>query len=134
MDIISYILSKKYVEDSLAGAGALAGKSAYDIACENGFKGTPTEWLKSLEGSTPEIGSSGTWVIDGIDTGVIASPSLAGYATEDFVKQEITIVKIDVSDYATKDYVQELIDALDFPGGATGLIALTQQEILDICK
>ena len=134
MDIVSYILSKKYVEDSLAGAGALAGKSAYDIACENGFKGTPTEWLNSLKGSTPEIGSSGTWVIDGIDTGVIASPSLAGYATEDFVKQEITKVEIDLSNYATKDYVQELIDALDFPDGPIGLIPLTEQEILDICK
>jgi len=41
MDIVSYILSKKYVEDSLAGAGALAGKSAYEIATDNGFQGGP---------------------------------------------------------------------------------------------
>ena len=86
MDITSYILSKQYVEDTLDGAGALKGKSAYEIACENGFKGTPAEWLLTLKGSTPQIGSSGTWVIDGIDTGVLASPSIAGYATEAFVK------------------------------------------------
>lgn len=86
MDIINYILIKKYVEDSLAGAGALAGKSAYEIAQENGFKGTPAEWLASLKGDTPEIGPDGTWIIGGIDTGIIASPSLAGYATESFVE------------------------------------------------
>ena len=32
MDIVSHILSKKYIEDSLQGAGALKGKSAYEIA------------------------------------------------------------------------------------------------------
>ena len=32
MDIISYILSKRYIDDTLAGAEALQGKSAYDIA------------------------------------------------------------------------------------------------------
>ena len=86
MDVLSYILSKRYIEDSLKGVGALKGKSAYEIACENGFKGTPAEWLATLQGDTPTIGPSGTWIIGDYDTGVIASPSLAGYATEDFVK------------------------------------------------
>ena len=53
MEISSYILAKKYVDATLAGAGALVGKSAYDIACENGFQGTPAEWLLSLKGETP---------------------------------------------------------------------------------
>lgn len=88
MDIISYILSKKYVEDSLAGAGALVGKSAYEIACENGFKGTLSEWLKTLRGSTPQIGPNGTWIIDNEDTGIVASPSLAGYATQEYVESK----------------------------------------------
>lgn len=88
MDITSYILSKKYIEDSLQGAGALKGKSAYEIACENGFKGTPTEWLASLKGSELLIGENGNWIIDGIDTGMIASPDIAGYATEEFVKSK----------------------------------------------
>lgn len=139
MDVISYILSKKYVDDSLAGAGALAGKSAYEIAQENGFSGTPAEWLASLKGDTPEIGPAGTWVISGIDTGVIASPSLAGYATEEFVNQQIAaidfpepdltpyatrkelseailgIVIPDVSEFATKEELEDAIGAIQFP-------------------
>lgn len=118
MDVISYILSKKYVDDSLAGAGALAGKSAYEIAQENGFKGTPTEWLASLKGDTPEIGPNGTWVISGIDTGVIASPSLAGYATEDYVNAQIANIKfpeVDLSAYATREELNQAILGIVIP-------------------
>ena len=49
MEISSYILAKKYVDATLSGAGALQGKSAYDIAVANGFKGTEKEWLQTLE-------------------------------------------------------------------------------------
>ena len=116
MDITSYILSKKYVEDTLNGAGALAGKSAYEIACENGFKGTPTEWLASLKGDTPQIGPSGTWVISGVDTGVLASPSIAGYATEEFVNQQIAnIPKVDLTPYATRKELSEAILGIVIP-------------------
>ena len=59
MDVVSYILSKKYIEESLEGAGAIKGKSAYEIACENGFKGTPTEWLASLKGDKGDKGDRG---------------------------------------------------------------------------
>ena len=82
MDIISYILSKRYIDDTLAGAEALQGKSAYDIAVENGFIGTEEEWLNSLTGSSPIIGENGHWIINNIDTGVIASPDLSGYYDE----------------------------------------------------
>lgn len=132
MDIISLILSKKYIEDTLAGAGALAGKSAYDIACDNGFNGTPIEWLASLQGDTPTIGPSGTWIIGDYDTGVIASPSLAGYATEDFVKSQLK--NLDLTEYAKKTYVQDLIEQLEMPEGTINMIALTTEEILAICK
>ena len=118
MDINSYILSKKYVEDTLVGAGALVGKSAYEIACENGFKGTPAEWLASLRGDTPQIGPSGTWVVSGIDTGVIASPSLAGYATEEFVNQQIANIefpKTDLSAYATRAELSAAILGIKIP-------------------
>lgn len=116
MDVVSYILSKKYVDDSLAGAGALAGKSAYEIAVENGFKGSATEWLASLRGDTPEIGPNGTWVISGIDTGVIASPSLAGYATEEFVNQQIAnIPEVDLSSYATREELNSAILGVVIP-------------------
>lgn len=179
MDAVSYLLSKRYIEDSLQGAGALVGKSAYDIACENGFSGTPTEWLNTLKGETPTISATGTWMIGNQDTGVIASPSLAGFATELFVHEQISKITIpevdlnnyitreqlaeallgislpnmedyvtlaefeqaissiivpDMSLYATKDFVQELFDSLNIPEGGAGMIALTREEILDICQ
>lgn len=116
MDVQSYILSKKYVEDSLAGAGALKGKSAFEIAQENGFKGTSSDWLATLRGDTPEIGPNGTWVISGKDTGVVASPSLAGYATEEFVNQQIAnIPEIDLAPYATRKELNEAILGIVIP-------------------
>lgn len=132
MDVISYILSKKYIEDSLAGAGALAGKSAYEIAQENGFSGSQADWLASLSGDTPEIGPNGTWVIGGKDTGVVASPSLAGYATEEYVNAQLA--DLNLTEFATKTYVQELIEQLELPEGTIDMVALTTEEILAICK
>ena len=35
------------------------GKSAYEVAVENGFKGTVTEWLKSLKGTNGKNGTDG---------------------------------------------------------------------------
>jgi hypothetical protein len=40
-------------------AGSLNGKSAYELAVKNGYKGTEAEWLNSL------IGASGKDGIDG---------------------------------------------------------------------
>lgn len=98
MDTISYILAKKYVDAALSEAGALQGKSAYDIAVENGFQGSESEWLASLEGVTPHIGENGNWFLEDIDTGVLAAPDLSGYFSEQ------------------------------------NLVALTKNEILEICK
>lgn len=127
MDIVSYILSKKYVEDSLVGAGALKGKSAYEIASENGFIGGPAEWLASLQGDTPRISSKGTWQIGDVDTGVIASPSLAGYATEEFVATEISkIPKLDLTPYATTKQLNEAILGITIPD-VSGFV--TQEDI-----
>lgn len=56
------------------------GKSAYEIAVENGFVGTEAEWLESLKGQdgkdaespTIEIDDGGYWVINGKPTDVLA--------------------------------------------------------------
>lgn len=40
--------AKGNVSDIPAIRGA-SGKSAYDVACDNGFVGTEEEWIKSLE-------------------------------------------------------------------------------------
>ena len=72
-DTTTYILAKKYVDATFSGSGALHGKSAYEIAVENGFTGTETEWLESLNGTSPHIGDNGNWFIGDIDTGVSAT-------------------------------------------------------------
>lgn len=120
MDVTTYILLKKYIEDSLVGAGALAGKSAYEIAQSNGFTGTLTEWLTSLKGDTPEIGPNGTWIIGGNDTGIIASPSLAGYATKEELLESIGKIKIpSIEGLATESFVElkcnEILDSIPVP-------------------
>ena len=113
MNITSLILSKKYVDDSLVGAGALKGKSAYEVAQDNGFTGSEKEWLASLNGVTPHIGENGHWFIGKTDTGVIASPSLAGYATESFVNSQLS--KLDLSPYATKQELSVAIGKIVIP-------------------
>jgi hypothetical protein len=49
------------------------GKSAYQVAVDNGFVGSESQWLASLvgeNGETPEIGENGNWFIGGVDTGL----------------------------------------------------------------
>ena len=41
---------------------------------------------------------------------------------------------IDLTNYATKAEVKEMIDAIEMPEGTSGMIALTNEEILEICK
>lgn len=58
----AYALSKKYTNESLKGAGGLKGedgKSAYEIAVDNGFVGSEEQWLDSLKGKKGTDGSDG---------------------------------------------------------------------------
>ena len=92
MDIITYALCKKQISEALMGAGALIGKSAYQIAVENGFKGSEKDWLLSLKGEqgyTPYIGENGNWFINGEDTNISASGGIKISSKED--SQEIII-------------------------------------------
>ena len=86
IDVVTLALAKKYTKESLAGAGALKGekgdpftyddftpeqllalkgengidgKSAYQLAVNNGFVGTEAEWIASLKGETGPIGPAG---------------------------------------------------------------------------
>ena len=65
-------LQEKLNNGELGGGSGTAGKSAYEIAVDNGFVGTETEWLESLNGKqgatfTPYVSSSGelSWTNDG---------------------------------------------------------------------
>lgn len=53
------ILAKKYTEETVKGAGAIKGKSAYEIAVDEGYSGTETQWLESLKGDDGEPGPQG---------------------------------------------------------------------------
>lgn len=103
MDFTLYALMKAYVKQSIESIEEFkAGKSAYEIALDNGFIGTEKEWLQSLQGETPYIGENGNWFVGTLDTGVSASPK----------------VDIDLNKYYSKE----------------DLIALSKEEILEICK
>ena len=81
----------KWREYNGGGGSGTAGKSAYEIAVDNGFVGTETEWLESLKGADGENGKDGTngkngengitphidsttknWHIGAVDTGILA--------------------------------------------------------------
>jgi len=47
------------------GHDGAIGKSAYQIACDNGFDGTETEWLRSLQGNDGIDGKNGVKGTDG---------------------------------------------------------------------
>lgn len=104
MDFTLYALLKAYVKQSIENIeGFEAGKSAYEIALDNGFQGSEQEWLLSLQGESPYIGENGNWFVGTLDTGVSATPKLEETVLEGYFNE-------------------------------TNLIALTKEEILDICK
>lgn len=78
MNFTMYALLKTYIQQTIQ-TSELKGKSAYEIALENGFEGTEQEWLKSLQGETPYIGENGNWFVGTLDTGVCAAPDLTEY-------------------------------------------------------
>lgn len=58
IDILTLKQAKNYVDETLQGAGALKGedgKSAYQVAVDNGFDGTEEEWLDSLKSNGADI-------------------------------------------------------------------------------
>jgi len=101
MDLITYALSRKYTDNSIAGVdGILVGKSAYEIAVLHGFIGTEAQWVIDQQGHPPFIISIttmpytvvGNWAVwDGagrvyIDSGVpsrgIPGPNVISIETD----------------------------------------------------
>ena len=72
MDIFTLAMAKELIDCDCDESSSAPGKSAYEIAVDNGFQGTEQEWLESLKGQTPYIGENGNWIIGDIDTGVPA--------------------------------------------------------------
>lgn len=52
---------KAYIDLVLLGnAGAIVGKSAYEVAVDNGFTGTEAEWVAMLQDNKGDVGGQGT--------------------------------------------------------------------------
>lgn len=79
------------------GGGGTAGKSAYEIAVDNGFTGTEEEWLASLKGEQGEAGRSITGITTDENNNVIVTFS-------DNTTQNIGQLNIDVqADFLTSE-------------------------------
>lgn len=91
------------------------GKSAYEIAKENGFNGTEAEWLASLKGEpgaagasgkdgengkTPYIGDNGNWYIGADDTGK-PSRGAKGEPGQDGVTPTFSIESVETGEPGT---------------------------------
>jgi len=57
-DLAAVATSGDY-DDLINKPNALYGKSAYDLAVDNGFEGTEQEWLASLKGPAGQDGTNG---------------------------------------------------------------------------
>ncbi|MED4861354.1 collagen-like protein [Bacillus atrophaeus] len=65
----------------MVNVSIVTGKSAYDIAVDNGFSGTVEEWLASLKGEKGDKGSTGATGATGAKgaTGVAGKDGLSAY-------------------------------------------------------
>ena len=92
-DLYTQLLKK--LSEMQTGANGKDGRSAYEIAIENGFVGTVAEWLESLkgrdglpgkDGADGLPGKDGTNGKDGRDGKDGVSPDLTNYPDTDAVK------------------------------------------------
>lgn len=108
-----------------AGEDLPRGKSAYEVAVENGFSGTETEWLASLkgepgaagadgrdgeDGKTPYVGDNGNWYIGADDTGK-PSRGAKGEPGKDGVTPTFSIESVETGEPGTDAEVTMTGDA-----------------------
>ena len=83
-DLYTQLLKK--LSEMQTGAKGKDGRSAYEIAIENGFVGTAAEWLESLKGMNGVDGKDGKDGADGLPGKDGISPDLTNYPDTDAVK------------------------------------------------
>jgi len=69
------------VKTSSGGGSGMDGKSAYELAVEEGYVGTTTEWLASLKGAKGDTGAAGTHGADGASVTAISFIETEGAIT-----------------------------------------------------
>ena len=100
------------VSDGQDGADGADGASAYDVAVEEGFVGSKSEWLASLVGATGAAGANGTNGSDGISP--VANVTKNGDIIKIHIQdaEGITEQTIDTSTYATKSALGAVTDKI----------------------
>lgn len=101
-DLYTQLLKK--LSEMQTGANGKDGRSAYEIATENGFVGTVAEWLESLKGRDGIDGKDGLPGKDGI------SPDLTNYPDTDAVK---ALVQDAVQPLLQQTHIHKNLDILD---------------------
>ena len=102
------------------------GKSAFEIAVENGFVGTETEWLESLKGKDDAVGPQGEQGPPGKD-GV--TPDMSEYSTKaDYENLQLKLQSLKDS---TMDYIIGLTNRCDNLDANIQEIDITLQQLTD---
>ena len=101
-DLYTQLLKK--LSEMQTGANGKDGRSAYEIAIENGFVGTAAEWLESLKGRDGIDGKDGLPGKDGI------SPDLTNYPDTDAVK---ALIQAAVQPLLQRAHIHKNLDVLD---------------------
>ena len=122
-DLYTQLLKK--LSEMQTGANGKDGRSAYEIAIENGFVGTVAEWLESLKGRDGLPGKDGADVLpgkdgtngkdglpgkDGRDGKDGVSPDLTNYPDTDAVK---ALVQAAVQPLLQQTHIHKNLDVLD---------------------
>lgn len=122
-DLYTQLLKK--LSEMQTGANGKDGRSAYEIAIENGFVGTAAEWLESLKGRDGidgkdgkdgadglpgKDGTNGKDGRDGIDGKDGISPNLTNYPDTDAVK---ALIQVAVQPLLEKAHTHENQSVLD---------------------
>ena len=126
LDLYTQLLKK--LSEMQAGANGKDGRSAYEIATENGFVGTAAEWLESLKGRDGidgkdglpgkdgkdglpgKDGTNGKDGRDGIDGKDGVSPDLTNYPDTDVVK---ALIQATVQPLLQQVHVHKNLNVLD---------------------
>lgn len=113
---------------SIPGEQGEVGKTAYQVAVDNGFVGTEEEWLLSLKGDPGQDGEDGQDGQDGVplvatqeevDAGIDNEKSVTpltlknypGFATPEYVDSKINKATEEVDFGAVGDFVQKTVTA-----------------------
>ena len=106
-DLYTQLLKK--LSEMQTGANGKDGRSAYEIAIENGFVGTAAEWLESLKGRDGLPGKDGADGLPGKD-GTNGKDGLPGKDGRDGIDGKDG-VSPDLTNYPDTDAVKALIQA-----------------------